>query len=95
MTLALFMITEGGNLRQANALKNLSAGAMGVVVFALLALTPLVSWPEAVALLAGNIGGGYAGGRLARYIPDRWIRNFVLAFGTGLTALFVWRSWIA
>lgn len=70
------------DLKQTNVLKNL----MGAVITTTSALTFIVrdevNWPAALAMLAGALIGGFAGGKLARVIPDLAMR--VLVTGAGL-----------
>jgi uncharacterized membrane protein YfcA len=94
MFLAWFALAETEDFRRANALKNLCAAAMNVVACGLLAATPLVSWPEALTLLAASVAGGYAGGRLASRIPPRIVRRIVIGIGTLLSLVFAFRYWL-
>ena len=94
MLLAWFAVAETEDFRRANALKNLCAAAMNVVAFALLALTPLVSWPETLTLLTASVSGGYAGGHLVRVIPPHTVRLLVIAVGTILSLVFAHRYWL-
>ena len=94
MLLAWFALAETEDFRRANALKNLCASAMNVVAFALLALTPLVSWPETLTLLAGSVSGGFAGGHLVTRIPPLIVRRVVIAIGTLLSVAFAQRYWL-
>jgi uncharacterized membrane protein YfcA len=69
------------DVKQTNALKNM----MGVVITTTSALTFIVrgevNWPAAFAMLCGALAGGFAGGKLARVIPDGAMRVLVTAFG--------------
>ena len=69
------------DVKQTNALKNM----MGVVITTTSALTFIlrgeVDWNAAVAMLAGALVGGFAGGKLARVIPDGAMRVVVTAGG--------------
>ena len=46
-----------------------------------------------VVLMAGSIGGGYAGGHLIRILPPRLVRIAIIAFGTAATGLYAGRYW--
>lgn len=69
------------DVKQTNALKNM----MGVVITTTSALTFIlrgeVDWNAAMAMLAGALVGGFAGGKLARVIPDGAMRVVVTAGG--------------
>lgn len=70
------------DVKQTNVLKNL----MGAVITTTSALTFIVraevNWTAAAVMLVGALIGGFAGGKLARVIPDAAMR--VLVTGTGL-----------
>jgi hypothetical protein len=69
------------DVKQTNALKNM----MGVVITTTSALTFIVrgevDWPAAIAVLSGALIGGFAGGKLARVVPDMAMRVLVTAGG--------------
>jgi hypothetical protein len=69
------------DVKQTNALKNM----MGVVITTTSALTFIVrgevDWPAAIAVLSGALVGGFAGGKLARVVPDMAMRVLVTAGG--------------
>jgi len=46
-----------------------------------------------VALMAGSIGGGYAGGYLIRVLPPRGVRIGIIAFGVAATAIYADKYW--
>ncbi|MBL8702324.1 MAG: sulfite exporter TauE/SafE family protein [Alphaproteobacteria bacterium] len=70
------------DVKQTNVLKNL----MGVVITTTSAITFIVrgevDWLAAAVMLVGALIGGFAGGKLARLIPDGAMR--VLVTGSGL-----------
>jgi uncharacterized membrane protein YfcA len=79
------------DLKQTNALKNM----MGVVITTTSALTFIirgeVHWPAALAMLAGALIGGFAGGRLARVMPDAALRAVVTAGGLFMAGWYFFR----
>ena len=79
------------DVKQTNALKNM----MGVVITTTSALTFIlrgeVDWPAAGAMLAGALVGGFAGGRLARVMPDGALRVVVTAGGLFMAGLYFFR----
>ncbi len=64
-----------------NALKNMSAAVMLVVVVAILAPGSLIDWPAGLAMAAGTAVGGYGGARLASKMPTRLLRFLIILFG--------------
>ena len=76
------------DVKQTNVLKNM----MGMVITTTSALTFIVrgevAWGSATPLLIGALAGGYAGGMLARVIPDAALRVLVTAGGLFLAVWY-------
>jgi uncharacterized protein len=51
-----------------------------------------VRWPETIAMLGASIAGGYLGARLTVILPRLWVRRFVIALTSFITAAFFWRT---
>ena len=49
---------------------------------------------KAFVLMAGSIGGGYAGGHLIRILPPRAVRIGIISFGAAATAIYANRYWL-
>lgn len=77
LILGVMSIATGGDYRSANVAKNLVT----------------VIWPQTLALMAGIVIGGLAGGTLARVAPRAVMRVAVTVVGTLLTGFFAWRYW--
>ena len=75
----------GQQIRAATATKNMLAMAMNASATLIFAFSPLVSWPAAVALCAGGVGGGLLGSWLIYRLPQRVMRIFVVCVGAVLT----------
>ncbi|MGV7209248.1 sulfite exporter TauE/SafE family protein [Oxalobacteraceae bacterium A2-2] len=75
----------GQQVRTATATKNVLAAAMNLAATAVFALSPLVSWPAALALCLGGIVGGLCGGWLMHRLPERLMRVVVVLIGATLT----------
>jgi uncharacterized protein len=93
INLAILAIGGLTDLRSTNVLKNLlitgvSASSVWVYIW-----QGAVVWPAMVVLMAGSIGGGYAGGHLIRILPPRAVRVAIIAFGTAATALYAGKYW--
>ncbi len=93
INLAILAIGGLTDLRSTNVLKNLlitgvSASSVWIYVW-----QGAVVWPAMVVLMAGSIGGGYAGGHLVRVLPPRLVRIGIIGFGTGATALYAGKYW--
>jgi uncharacterized membrane protein YfcA len=75
-----------------NAIKNVVSGAANLIAAAVFAAYAPVDWAFVPMLAAGFLIGGYAGNRLARYLPATALRvivavaGLVLAVKLGLSA---------
>ena len=80
----------GVTARHAAATKNVLASVMNAAAVALFFTSPLVHWPQAIALGAGAILGGLAGVWALRRVNERWLRIAIVCIGLALTVgLFV------
>ena len=80
----------GVTARHAAATKNVLASVMNAAAVALFVTSPLVHWPQAIALGAGAILGGLAGVWALRRVNERWLRIAIVCVGLALTVgLFV------
>jgi hypothetical protein len=93
INLAILAIGGLSDLRSTNVLKNLlitgvSASSVWIYVW-----QGAVVWPAMMVLMAGSIGGGYAGGHLIRILPPRGVRIGIIAFGAAATATYAIKYW--
>ncbi len=79
------LTVAGMQVRAAAATKNMLAMAMNAAATLIFAFSDLISWPAAIALAAGGIGGGIAGSWLIHRLPERVMRGFVVLVGALLT----------
>jgi uncharacterized membrane protein YfcA len=84
LVLAALAATITEPLIRVNAIKNVVAGAANLVAAALFARYAPVDWAFVPPLATGFLIGGYAGQRLARYLPARMLRLVVAAAGLAL-----------
>ena len=75
----------GMKVRAATATKNVLAMAMNASATLIFAFSDLISWPAALALAAGGIGGGVCGSWLIHRLPERIMRAVVVLVGALLT----------
>jgi uncharacterized membrane protein YfcA len=78
-------LTFRQQVRTATATKNVLAAAMNLAATAVFAMSPLVSWPAALALCLGGIVGGLCGGWLMHRLPEKLMRVVVVLIGAALT----------
>jgi uncharacterized protein len=71
------------NIHRMNGLKNWGGLCMNAVAALTFAFSSLVSWPIALGMAAGSIGGGYVGSRAAQRTPQRYVRRAVVIIGLG------------
>lgn len=88
LLLALFGLVGLARLNTANALKNLVSALLTAIAVAIYAAGGAIVWPLALPMAAAAALGGFAGARIARRIPARWLRGFIVATGLVMTALF-------
>jgi uncharacterized membrane protein YfcA len=83
-----------GGIQSRIAIKNvLSAVANGVAAIYFIA-SGLVDAHAALIMVPGAIGGGFAGGHLARRAPPRAVRALVVAIGLAVSALLGYRAFV-
>ena len=75
----------GVGTRTAIATKNALAAVMNASAVVLFVFSPLVRWPQALALGAGAIAGGWVGAWALRRIDETWLRAGIVALGLALT----------
>lgn len=68
-------------LQEANAFKNVLAGAAGVVATLVFCISGVVSYPAAMAIAIGALIGGSLGGNLAKLAPEWLLRLLIVAVG--------------
>ncbi|MGB0411767.1 MAG: sulfite exporter TauE/SafE family protein [Pikeienuella sp.] len=85
ITLAALTLMGRTSFQIANALKNAIISSISIGAIVVYGVSDAVSWPHAVVMMAGAALGGYVGGAMARYAPDRALRLFVTVFGAFLT----------
>ncbi|KEA40996.1 hypothetical protein CR64_18985 [Pseudomonas aeruginosa] len=72
----------------ANAVKNAMATVVTSAAVMLFVATGSIAWAQGSAVLLGAIVGGYAGARLAHWIPPLALRWTIVATGLALSAYF-------
>ncbi|GAB6080655.1 sulfite exporter TauE/SafE family protein [Hydrogenophilus hirschii] len=76
------------DIHEIQALKNLLSAAIYTVAAATFVIGGAVSWPHLVVTAMSASVGGYLAGRVARRLPAKWLRTFVLFVGTALTCYY-------
>jgi uncharacterized membrane protein YfcA len=94
MYLAILSIGGLSDLRSTNVLKNILVTGLSLSSVWIYIWQGAVVWPAVFALMAGSIGGGYAGGYLIRVLPPRAVRIGIISFGTAATVIYGWKYWV-
>lgn len=88
-------LDRGADMRAVKAWKNLLATCVSLAATVLFIARGAVAWPETLAMLAGALVGGYAGGHLIRVLPAHLVRWGVIVVGTVLTVVYAQRIWFS
>lgn len=89
MLLAVLSASSGAGIGRVNGAKNLIAAAIQTVAVVPMVMSGLVDWLAALCVLFGGLFGGYAGARITRRVPERYLRTGVAALGLVLTLSFL------
>jgi uncharacterized membrane protein YfcA len=81
LLLTSMALTGERDLQSANAQRNFLVCFINGVAALIFIVTGAVAWRVALAVMAGAIGGGYFGARVARRIPNEVLRVVITAAG--------------
>lgn len=77
-----------GDIHRMNAVKTFLAAGINAAAVVVFVRDGLVKWELAWPMMAAAVAGGYAGARVARRLPARYVRYTVIAVGFGLAAYY-------
>ena len=86
--LALFSSMGFRDLNLMNGLKNGLSFILSVVSVLTFAVAGIVHWPEAMVMMIAATLGGFAGARLARRLPRKWVKSIIVSIGALMTVAF-------
>jgi uncharacterized membrane protein YfcA len=92
--MALFSLTSQWSVRTSNAVKNLYGAVGNWSAIAFFVYSDMIDWPATLPMLAGAVIGGLAGGKLLHFLPPHVLRGAVIAAGTLVTCLYMWKYWL-
>lgn len=81
LLIASMAIAGQEDMQSVNAQRNFLVVFINGIAAALFILRRTVDWPVAFILMGGAVIGGYCGARLARHLPNLWMRRVVTAAG--------------
>lgn len=94
MLLAALGVLLPDDIQRSNALKGVLSLIINAAAVLYYAFLGPVAWLPAVVMAVGAIAGGYLGASVARRLGQRWLRRVVVAYGTAVAALLVYR-WVS
>jgi uncharacterized membrane protein YfcA len=86
--LAMLAAFGMADIHEMNALKIVLSGATNGVAVVVFIAKHAVYWPQALVMICGAALGGYFGAHYSLRLRRVWVRWFVIAVGTGMTAYF-------
>ena len=92
LLMALYTLTGENRLNTVNALKNLNSFVLSLLSVAAFAVAGAIVWPQALWMMALATAGGWAGARLAKRLPVRWVRWLVIGTGLVMSVVFFTRT---
>jgi uncharacterized protein len=92
MYVAALALILDETLNRINALKNVLSAVVGSVTVVVFALFAPIHWGAVAALAPATIVGGYAGAKLARRLPSAVLRFLIVAFGTVIGLILLYRA---
>jgi uncharacterized protein len=92
MYVAALALVLDETLNRINALKNCLSATVGLVTVVVFAVFAPIHWGAVLALAPATIVGGYAGAKLARRLPSAVLRFLIVAFGTVIGLVLLYRA---
>lgn len=86
--LAMFALMGVQSIHTMNGLKTLLASICNGMALLTFIVAGAVVWPQAILMLIGAAGGGYAGAWYAQKIAPEKVRAFVIVVGFAMSAYF-------
>lgn len=93
VNLAMLAALGMTDIHAMNALKVVLGGIINGIAVVTFVVAHAVVWKQGSVMIVGALCGGYLGAHYAQKLPAAWIRGFVIAVGTGMTAYFFWKGY--
>jgi len=92
LMLAAMTLFGLSDIHAMNGAKILFATLMNVAAVAVFRFSPAIAWWPALLVGLGGLAGGFAGPLLAKRVPAKAVRGFVVVVGFAMAALFFARG---
>jgi len=89
--LALYAMFGHDDIHEANSIRNATITLITLIGIALFAHAGIIRWLPSLIMMLGAFLGGYVMIRIARSVPQHWVRWGILAWSVALTAIAFWR----
>jgi uncharacterized membrane protein YfcA len=89
--LALYAMFGHDDIHEANAIRNATISLITVAAIVLFARAGVIRWLPSLVMMLGAFLGGYFMIKVARSVPQNWVRWGILAWSVTLTAISFWR----
>ncbi|HEY6384459.1 MAG TPA: sulfite exporter TauE/SafE family protein [Candidatus Acidoferrum sp.] len=93
MNLAMLAAMGMTDIHAMNKLKVFLGGVINGVAAVTFVITRAIFWPQALAMTAGSLIGGFSSAHYAQKLPQSWIRAFVILVGAAMTVYFFVRGY--
>jgi hypothetical protein len=93
MMLAAWSLLDGADLKALNPTRTIVVAAMNTVAVICFVMANEVWLPQTLVLLAGALGGGYAGARIGQRLPVAVVQATIIAITVGMTLIFFRRAY--
>lgn len=89
--LALYAMFGHDDIHEANAIRNATITLITLIGIALFAHAGVIRWLPSLIMMLGAFIGGYLMIKVARRVPQIWVRWGILTWSAALTAIAFWR----
>jgi uncharacterized membrane protein YfcA len=89
--LALYAMFGQDDIHEANAIRNATITVITLIGIAIFAHAGVIRWLPALIMMMGAFLGGYVMIKVARSVPQTWVRWGILAWSVALTVIAFWR----
>ena len=89
--LALYAMFGHDDIHEANAIRNATIGLITLIGIVLFAHAGVIRWLPALVMMLGAFLGGYFMIKVARSVPQIWVRRGILTWSAALTGIAFWR----